>query len=221
MNELDREGFLVTSALVDPVLLADVERELSAPLSGAGSRNLLDQPWCSDLARTLKRHPILSRHLPADAIACQCTLFEKSLERNWLVSLHQDLSIAVKAFNDHPDWTGWSIKEGVHFAQPPESVLEGILAVRLHIDECGPEDGALLVVPGSHRYGRLDQAQALRLREVSGTVACSVPRGAALLMRPLSLHASSRASGNSRRRVLHFLFAPAALPNDMHWHWAI
>jgi hypothetical protein len=221
MNELDRDGFFVTSELVDEVLLADVEREVSSPLSGAGSRNLLDQPWCADLARALKRHPLLSRYLPADAIACQCTLFEKSLERNWLVSLHQDLSIAIKASGDHPDWTGRSIKEGIHYVQPPESILREILAVRLHIDECGLEDGALLVVPGSHRYGRLGQPQALRLREAFGTVACAVPRGAALLMRPLSLHASSRASGNSRRRVLHLLFAPAALPNDFHWHWAI
>lgn len=221
MNELDREGFLITSALVDEELLTDVERELSTPFSGAGSRNLLDQPWCSDLARTLKRQPILRRYLPSDAIACQCTLFEKSLERNWLVSLHQDLSIAVRASVDHPDWTGWSSKEGICYVQPPESVLRGILAVRLHIDECGPDDGALLVVPGSHRHGRLGRTQALRLRETSGSVACPVPRGGALLMRPLSLHASSRASGNSRRRVLHFLFAPATLPNGMHWHWAI
>ena len=36
-------------------------------------------------------------------------------------------------------------------------------------------------------------------------------------MRPLLLHASSKASGTSRRPVLHFLFDPAALPDGMAW----
>ena len=44
--------------------------------------------------------------------------------------------------------------------------------------------------------------------------------GAALVLRPLLLHASSKASGESRRRVLHFLFAPADPPNGLRWQHA-
>jgi hypothetical protein len=45
--------------------------------------------------------------------------------------------------------------------------------------------------------------------------------GAVLLMRPLLLHASSKASGSGLRRVLHLLFAPRALPHDLRWHHAV
>jgi hypothetical protein len=38
-----------------------------------------------------------------------------------------------------------------------------------------------------------------------------------MLMRPLLLHASSRASGASRRRVLHFVFGPRELPFGLAW----
>jgi hypothetical protein len=38
-----------------------------------------------------------------------------------------------------------------------------------------------------------------------------------MAMRPLLLHASSKATGSSRRRVLHFLFGPPALPFGLEW----
>jgi hypothetical protein len=40
-------------------------------------------------------------------------------------------------------------------------------------------------------------------------------------MRPLLLHASSKASGSSLRRVLHFLFGPRDLPHGLRWQHAI
>jgi hypothetical protein len=73
------------------------------------------------------------------------------------------------------------------------------------------------VVPGSHRDGRVRDAEAIALRDASGTVACHVPRGGAMLMRPLLLHASSKATGTSRRRVLHFLYGPPDLPLGLAW----
>ena len=38
-----------------------------------------------------------------------------------------------------------------------------------------------------------------------------------MLMRLLLLHASSKATGASRRRVLHFLFGPPRLPLGLAW----
>jgi len=38
-------------------------------------------------------------------------------------------------------------------------------------------------------------------------------------MRPLLLHASSKAHTPRHRRVLHFVFGPPALPLGLHWHW--
>src|SRR4051812_114307 len=50
--------------------------------------------------------------LPRGAVAVQCTLFDKSADKNWLVALHQDLSIPVPERVTHPDCSGWSEKEG-------------------------------------------------------------------------------------------------------------
>ncbi len=101
--------------------------------------------------------------------------------------------------------------------QPPVAVLPQLLAVRLHLDDCGPDDGPLRVIPGSHQSGLIDPARAVQMRQQSQEVACCVARGGVLLMRPLLLHASSRSSGNSQRRVLHFVFAPPDLPYDLRW----
>jgi predicted protein tyrosine phosphatase len=45
-------------------------------------------------------------------------------------------------------------------------------------------------------------------------------RGGALVMRPLILHASSKATSLSQRRVLHFVFGPPRLPLGLEWRWA-
>ena len=113
--------------------------------------------------------------------------------------------------------TGWSEKEGNIFVQPPAEVLRKIVAVRLHVDECSSDDGPLKVVPGSHTHGRTGHDTALALRDTLGEVVCPVARGGALLMSPLLLHSSSKATGQSRRRVLHFLFAPRSLPFGLRW----
>jgi ectoine hydroxylase-related dioxygenase (phytanoyl-CoA dioxygenase family) len=148
----------------------------------------------------------------------QCTLFEKSADRNWLVPYHQDLMIPVKQRVDDDRLTGWSEKEGTLYVQPPREVLESLVALRVHIDDCGPTQGPLRVVPGSHRFGVLSNEQAATLRETHGEHACTVERSGIVAMKPLVLHASSKASEPNRRRVLHILFGPAALPYGLEWN---
>ncbi|WP_459204068.1 phytanoyl-CoA dioxygenase family protein [Ralstonia pseudosolanacearum] len=122
---------------------------------------------------------------------------------------------------DDPALQGWSEKEGRLYVQPPRQVLEALIAVRLHLDDCGATAGPLRVVPGSHRQGRLTQAQMLAERERRGEVACLSDRGGVLLMRPLLLHASSRSTGALSRRVLHFVFGPRTLPLGLRWAQAV
>jgi energy-coupling factor transporter ATP-binding protein EcfA2 len=155
----------------------------------------------------------LREFLPANARAVQCTLFAKTSESNWLVSLHQDLSIPVAERVESPGCSGWCQKQGDTFVQPPISVLESLVAVRLHLDDCDERNGALRVVPGSHRLGRLSS----REREARGEHLVSVPKGGAMIMRPLLLHASSKSSVGLPRRVLHFVYGPAVLPEGLRW----
>ena len=187
----------------------------------AGSRNLLDLPCCQELATILRRHAAIGPLLPPGAVAVQCTLFDKSADRNWLVGLHQDLSIPVQERVAHPECAGWSEKEGVLYVQPSISVLESLVAVRLHLHDSGPESGPLRVVPRSHRHGRLSADEAKALRQQHGEVHCLADRGGVVVMRPLLLHLSSKARAQSRRRVLHFLFGPSELTCGLRWHRAV
>src|SRR5271169_2872304 len=166
-------------------------------------------------------NPEIARHLSSDTVAVQCTAFSKTPETNWLVSLHQDLSIPVRERVQHPECRGWSSKQGVLFVQPPVAVLESLVAVRVHIDACSADNGALRIVPRSHQLGRLAADVQTKVRDASGERVVPVARGAALLMRPLLLHASSKAAVPDGRRVLHFLFGPRTLPLGLRWHTAI
>lgn len=213
---LDAQGYVLIPGVLDARACAGLAA-LAHHAAAAAPRDLLAQPWCSALADRLLAHPGLRELVPAGHVAVQCTCFEKSTGHNWLVAWHQDLSIPVAQRVSAPGWSGWSVKDGQLFAQPPAAVLQDLLAVRVHLDTCGTDDGSLRLVPGSHRHGFVTGPQAAGLRAAYGEAAALAPQGAALLMRPLLLHASSKASGASRRRVLHFVFGPRSLPDGLQW----
>jgi ectoine hydroxylase-related dioxygenase (phytanoyl-CoA dioxygenase family) len=141
-------------------------------------------------------------------------------EANWKVPWHQDLTIEVRERIDMPGFGPWSVKGGVAHVQPPVSLLEQMLAVRIHLDDSTAENGPLRVIPGSHRAGRLTVEEMLELREKHGEVALSVARGGVILMRPLLAHASSAAERPTNRRVVHLEFAAGELPGGLRWRTA-
>jgi len=221
-----RNGFaivpqLITSRECENLLghIDPVWRDPIARRSGS-SRIALSQPWCRELAERLRRHAALAGLLPDEAVAVQCTYFEKSRERNWLVPIHQDLSIPVAERVAAPALQGWSEKEGALFVQPPAAVLEQVTAVRLHLEDCGENDGPLRVEPATHLQGRLSAEEA-RQAHSPHEITCTVAAGGAVVMRPLLLHSSSKASGVSLRRVLHFLFGPPNLPYGLRWRESV
>lgn len=184
----------------------------------AGSRGLLSRPWCAALVDPIRRCLHAAGVLDGDAVAVQCTLFRKTADRNWKVPYHQDLSVPVAARVEHPELSGWSSKEGALYVQPPAALLEKLLAVRLHLDDCGQEDGALRVVPGSHRHGRIESRRIAGIEKSTREQVCLAAAGDLWLMRPLLLHASSKAARPSGRRVLHFLFAPPRPGCGLQWN---
>jgi len=216
----DELGYAIVPGVLSPVECDAVSVRVGADLPTVGSRSLLGNAWCIELAGQLRRHPGLAKLIDAGDVAVQCTYFEKSTSRNWLVPIHQDLSIPVAERVPDPRLAGWSRKEGALFVQAPTDLLARMVAVRLHLDACTARDGPLRVVPGSHRLGVIGAEAATRVRREMSEVDCVAPAGAALVMRPLLLHASSKASGDSRRRVLHFLFGPADPSNGLRWQHA-
>jgi ectoine hydroxylase-related dioxygenase (phytanoyl-CoA dioxygenase family) len=219
---IESQGFTVVPDVLDTAACASISNLLDAsPVSGAGSRRLLMSVWCQDLAAKLRSNTRIASLLPRDAVAVQCTLFDKSPDKNWLVALHQDRSIPVRERLADAGLSGWSEKEGDIFVQPPHSLLEQLAAVRVHIDSCSVQSGPLRVVPGSHRLGLLSTPDAEECRARVGEVVIPAAQGDTLVMKPLILHASSKGSSSARRRVLHFVVGPRTLPLGLQWRHAI
>jgi ectoine hydroxylase-related dioxygenase (phytanoyl-CoA dioxygenase family) len=215
------EGYAIAPQVLSPVEVAAAIDALQAiPLTSAGTRNLLNHDWCQSIAQHLRRQ-LQPEILPPTFVAIQCTLFDKTAAKNWLVAFHQDLSVPVQAPVIHPELSGWSQKEGQHFVQPPIELLEQLVAIRVHLDDCGLHNGPLRVIPGSHNRGRLSEKAVSKLRETTRETICLVAAGSALLLRPLILHASSKALSPDRRRVLHFVFTPPLAGYGLQWAQAI
>jgi len=188
---------------------------------GPGTRRMLELPWVKALAKDLRENSALSAIIPKDYSAVQCTLFAKSRETNWAVAPHQDLSIPVASRVEHSNLTGWSEKEGMLFVQPPAHVLAQLVAVRVHVDDCGLNAGALRVFPGSHRRRAFSQEEIHLLQAIMEEVHCAAPQGGAMALRPLLVHASSKTAVSSPRRVLHFLLGPRELQFGLRWAHAV
>jgi hypothetical protein len=212
------QGF---SVLRQVLTMAEVARLLAylpeaASLSG-GTRCLLDKSWCAALAEQLLSHFLLQDLIGPQSVAVQCTYFEKSSSRNWLVPMHQDRSIPVAKKVRRAGLTGWSEKEGQLFVHGPVDLLQQLVAVRVHLDDCRAEDGPLRVVPGSHQQGLLADSEVLHWRQTRGEVICEAAAGDVLVLSPLLLHASSKASGAGKRRLLHFVFGPCQPGHGLTW----
>jgi hypothetical protein len=173
---------------------------------------LLIQPDVAQLAKSLALIAPVRQHLPAPARPVQAIYFDKTPAANWLVAWHQDLTIAVRARIDVPGFGPWSVKDGVHHVQAPVEILENMLTVRLHLDNCDERNGALWVLPGTHLFGRLSTERVTELTNGQDGYLCRACAGDALLMRPLLLHRSRRSYSQRHRRVLHIEYASAELP---------
>jgi ectoine hydroxylase-related dioxygenase (phytanoyl-CoA dioxygenase family) len=220
--DLSRDGFTLLPGVLDDARCDALASNLSSlDFEGAGSRRLLDAAWCRDLAQELRSHAAVSALLGNSTVAVQCTYFDKSPDQNWLVAMHQDLSIPVRNRVADTSCVGWSEKEGGLYVQPPTSVLEELLAIRVHVDASGPDNGPLRVVPRSHCRGRLSTDSGRSLADALGEHVCTISRGGVIALRPLLLHASSKSLRAEARRVLHFVFGPKVLPFGLEWSSAV
>jgi ectoine hydroxylase-related dioxygenase (phytanoyl-CoA dioxygenase family) len=223
--DLQRNGFAVIEDVVGETVvhqlrdeLGDTEAAAVRDRNGAtyALRNLLDIPAIRALADSDAVRALINPVLGPTARPVRGILFDKNPAANWKVAWHQDLSIAIKERRDVPGFGPWSIKAGVPHVQPPRQLLEDMLTIRLHLDDCGADNGPLLVQPGSHALGVLDPSRIVELTMTAPT-ACTVRRGGAILMRPLLLHASRTATTPGHRRVIHIECAAADLPGGLQW----
>lgn len=220
VDDLDSNGYAIGD-----IGLAEHQCEyLAASLPaviGAGHggvRNLISHPTVVALLSHERLGKYLWSVIGRDLVAVKATLFDKTAAANWRVQWHQDRTVAVKERLDVAGYGPWSTKSGALHVEAPEEVLAQMLAIRIHLDECGADNGPMRVLPGSHRLGKLDADELAMLVEGGNEVEVTVRRGDFLLMRPLLVHASTAARAPEHRRVLHIEFAPREAISPLKWH---
>jgi ectoine hydroxylase-related dioxygenase (phytanoyl-CoA dioxygenase family) len=220
-EQVSSSGFAIVEDVLDVTcterLRALMESIVPSEEGRGGVRNLLDIPEVRELADSEPVMKLVRQVLGATAFPVRGILFDKKDGANWKVPWHQDVTIAVRDRVGVDGYGPWSIKQDVLHVQPPAHVLQEMLSVRLHLDDCPRSNGALRVIPKSHVDGKLNQGQIDTESTQREAATCEVMRGGALLMRPLLLHASSAAESPDHRRVIHFDYANTALDGGLQW----
>ena len=142
--------------------------------------------------------------------------FDKPPHANWIVNWHQDLTINVKGKIEEKNYKNWRVLKDRTVVQPPLSILKNIFTIRIHLDKCTAENGALRVVKKSHHQGIVPlQGMSSDLSKIEKI--CEVDQGGILIMKPLLFHASRRTENNKNRRVIHIEFCDLKLPSGLDW----
>jgi len=171
----------------------------------------------NSLARSKPVHNLANQYLPASAKLVRAIIFCKTAKNNWLVPWHQDKTVAVTRKFQNSSWLAWSFKDNIHHVQPPATIMEEMITIRINLDDTNKQNGCLKVVPKSHMLGILNQKSIDKIANNYSSVYCETKKGSALIMRPLILHSSEKAPIPNQRRVLHLEYSSYRLPIGIAW----
>jgi ectoine hydroxylase-related dioxygenase (phytanoyl-CoA dioxygenase family) len=130
---------------------------------------------------------------------------------------HQDRVVAVRERKEVEGFGPWTRKHGALHVAPPFDVLARMLTLRVHLDPASETNAPLLVAPGSHRMGRVPEADIPTVVSKCGVAACLAEAGDVWTYATPILHASERASVVTHRRVLQVDYAVDDLPGGLQW----
>jgi len=203
-------GYSITGPIFTRLEMERVCRAVAAadsPRTKAGVRQVLRVPAVQALAGHPDLLALAAEFIGEKPIPFRGTLFDKSASSNWLVAWHQDTALPLSRRVADTSWGPWSVKSGVLHAIAPGTTLATIVALRVHLDDSTETNGPLRVLPGTHKSGVLTHAEIQQLADGVAPVTCAVPIGGVVAMRPLVVHASSKATNDQPRRVLHIEYA--------------
>jgi ectoine hydroxylase-related dioxygenase (phytanoyl-CoA dioxygenase family) len=229
VTEFEQNGFGVLDNVLDAATVLRLIAELSKlkPSNSVsrkneavyGVRNLLNlSPAIKGFSKSDMVSRIAGQFLGKNAKVVRAIFFDKTAEANWKVPWHQDLTIAVREKRETAGFSVWTRKAQIQHVQPPIEILEQMITLRFHLDAADETNGALKVIPRSHKNGRLSAAEINSQRQANETRLCSVKKGDCVIMRPLILHSSSAGTSPKNRRVIHFELSAESLPNGLNWY---
>ena len=215
---LHDDGAQLFAQALDEAACGCLETALAAlPMSRPGVRigeGRQLQPFLNDAGPI---GAVAASVLGEQARPVRAILFDKTAERNWALGWHQDRTIVVKERMDTDGYGPWTVKSGLIQVEPPFEILERMVTLRVHLDAVDERNAPLRIVPGSHRLGRLPEAEIERVVATFGERLCLAERGDVWLYATSIIHASLAADPPRRRRVLQVDFSADATPGPLAW----
>jgi hypothetical protein len=213
--QLNPDGAELYPRILDSVDLAALDGLLPDALR-PGTR-LYGNPGLAEWLQDGNVGSIARKLLGSEARPVRAILFDKTPEANWALGWHQDRTIAVRQQVDLDGFTHWTTKDGALHVEPPFNLLERMITARIHLDAVTEDNGPLLIAPGSHALGRIEEPAVDDVANSCGTHACLADAGDVWMYRTPILHASDPSRLEGRRRVLQVDFAGADLPGGLQW----
>ncbi len=220
-NKLEKYGYTFCRGALDETTLVEIIQEIerqACEMTFAGIRNPETRfPSIQKLIQSPALQSIIQRYLPDKAIPVRSILFDKSADMDWGVPWHQDLTIAVQAKYEMPGFSAWTLKDGAQHVQPPLDIMERMVTLRIHLDDTNATNGALKVIPESHRSKRYSSEAITKETTLKKEVLCDAKAGDILVMKPLILHSSKKGITTGHRRILHVEYSGDDLPSPLNW----
>lgn len=218
LSTFQSKGYQIVNGLYTPGQILNITRVLEG----------LDLEREFGVRRILRLYPDLAkmvitpqlsglvRRIQPKAQVIRSIYFNKPPLANWIVNWHQDLTINLKHKKIYPGFKNWRVLADRVVTQPPLDVLKDMFTLRVHLDQCTEQNGALRVIPGSHLEGVIDVRNGIGKNQAKEQI-CEVSKGGVLIMKPLLLHSSRRTDNLASRRVIHMEFSDFQLPHDLDW----
>ena len=153
-----------------------------------------------------------------DAKPVKAFILDKTSTSNWGLDWHQDLKITVKEKKEAEGYYNWTTEAGITHVVPPVNVLQNMTALRIHLDDCNEKNGAMWVLPGTHRQGIIDLQDVPAMLQGTKIYTCNAVKGSVMLMSQLLLHKSPYSLSEMPRRVLHIEYSAEELDAGLGWY---
>ncbi len=177
---------------------------------------LIDHPEIAQKVFTERMLAIVKEISPACDKSIKSIYFDKPPSANWLVNWHQDLTINVEGSEDIEGYSNWRVQADRTIVQPDVQLLESTFTIRIHLDDCKKDNGALRVIEKSHTLGVIEINEWVKIKHGVEKI-CEVRKGGVVIMKPLILHSSKRTENQEIRRVIHVEFTANELPPGLKW----
>ncbi len=218
---INEHGVEVVRNILSKSVISEIISEVnnfSKEYPGHGIRNANRKLKSIDsLSKSSSLIDLANSVLGSDPKIVRVIFFDKTPEKNWIVTWHQDKTIAVNKEIKIAGWGPWTVKDNIPHVQPPLEVLNKMVTFRLHLDDSDKNNGCLKVIPESHILGILSQEQVNEITAIQEPYLCEVKAGDLVMMKPHILHSSSKSVNPDHRRVVHIEYCNYELPENLTW----